>query len=401
MEKTKRQVRTLGQHFTTVNPFKHLAFKKWFEQISIDKRQIILEPFAGNGHLPRHIFEAGYDCDWVCTDVDKKVCGFNSGFLEVSNAEQKTAEVDNIKPTENAHRLPGDTREFKGVDVKFADVLKLNGRSFPKGISVCITNPPYLAKNVASRKGLKYQGFKDDLDVYQSALRLCLKNCEYVCAILPQSFLGQEHFWERAQSVVVFDSGMFDSTKHPVCMVLFGPVLKASVGTKRLEKKVNNAGRFEALHHHFGKHVELYYGNSFLGKIGDLIEQFKKFFPSETELKLYSDRIEFNVPSGRIGFRSTDDTKGPSIGAVAKSKLKIDVKKSNRNLTYIEVFAKIPVNVLIKKINEHISVYREQTQDVFLTAFKGMRSDGKWRRRLDYVTARALIVKVLIDNNAI
>lgn len=400
MEKTKRRVRTLGQHFTTVNPFKHLAFKKWFESIPSEQKKTILEPFAGNGHLPRHIYEAGYDCKWFCTDVDKNVCGLNSGLLEnciVSGDEHTCARTDSEV---------GSSRAFNGVEVVHADVLKLNGRYFPKGMSVCITNPPYLAKNVASRKGLKYQGFKDDLDVYQSALKLCLKNCEYVCAILPQSFLGQERFWERIQSVVLFDSGMFDSTKHPVCMVLFGAPSKSSrsLSESVFDNKTKDAefsSRFSVLHHHVGEHVDLYYGSSFLGKIGDLMEKFKRFFPSEETLKRYADKIEFNAPNGSIGFRNTDDTKGPSIGALQKSKLKIDVKKTNRNLTYVDVKTDMPIGVLIKKTNEHIRLYREQTQDIFLTAFKGMRTDGKWRRRLDYVTARALIMKVLIDNNAL
>ena len=43
--------------------------------------------------------------------------------------------------------------------------------------------------------------------------------------------------------------------------------------------------------------------------------------------------------------------------------------------------------------NELLATYREKTQDVFMTSFKGLRADGKYRRRLDFKTARAILAK--------
>ena len=41
--------------------------------------------------------------------------------------------------------------------------------------------------------------------------------------------------------------------------------------------------------------------------------------------------------------------------------------------------------------NQLLETYRTQTHDVLMTSFKGLRQDGKYRRRLDYATARALL----------
>jgi len=47
----------------------------------------------------------------------------------------------------------------------------------------------------------------------------------------------------------------------------------------------------------------------------------------------------------------------------------------------------------IKHANAILSEYREKTHDVFMTSFKGLRQDGKYRRRLDFKAARAILTK--------
>jgi len=52
----------------------------------------------------------------------------------------------------------------------------------------------------------------------------------------------------------------------------------------------------------------------------------------------------------------------------------------------------------IEKLNENLIKFREETKDIFLTPFKGLRKDKKYRRRLDYALARRLISEVVYWN---
>jgi hypothetical protein len=64
-----------------------------------------------------------------------------------------------------------------------------------------------------------------------------------------------------------------------------------------------------------------------------------------------------------------------------------EVSQSCRSITKI----KINKNINISKLNKKLNNFRDNTQDVFLTAFKGLRKDGMYRRRLDFTLARRLI----------
>ena len=93
----------LGQFYTTTDPFSISdAFSAWYQMVPKD--QTILEPFAGAGHLFSYV-----DANW-------------SGF--------------DLEPNH--------------PDIIQRDTIK----EFPTGYKVCITNPPYLAKTVVSRKKL-------------------------------------------------------------------------------------------------------------------------------------------------------------------------------------------------------------------------------------------------------
>ncbi|MBR2245831.1 MAG: hypothetical protein IJ880_02185, partial [Bacilli bacterium] len=74
------------------------------------------------------------------------------------------------------------------------------------------------------------------------------------------------------------------------------------------------------------------------------------------------------------------------------------IKTSSRNLTRISpVDIKIKnLPLFLKKCNEYLNWYRDHTEDVFLSPFKGLRTDGKYRRRLDYETAKAIMDTVIL-----
>jgi hypothetical protein len=73
-----------------------------------------------------------------------------------------------------------------------------------------------------------------------------------------------------------------------------------------------------------------------------------------------------------------------------------DIKISSRSFTRISGLPKhINLNDFLNECNIILKDYREKTKDVLMTSFKGLRKDGKYRRRLDFKTVRYIMNKAL------
>ena len=302
--------RAQGRFYTLGNPFVLKPFKRWAEQASISQTRI-LEPFAGANHI-------------IDTLIDLGLC-----------------------------------REFTSYDIKPND-KKVKERNtiadFPKGYDVCITNPPWLARNSATRRGLPYPQTKHD-DLYKHCLELCLNNCKDIAALIPASYLQSGLFRERLSSYILLHDTIFSDTENPVCLALF------------------NAEASDD--------VSIYYGDKPIGMLNALEEQLPE--PRQDR------RVRFNDPNGILGFISFDNTKEPSIRFCDADDIKnYRIKHSSRFITRISGdFGNL--SVLIKKLNNAIESFRHNTEDIFLTPFKGIREDGCYRRRMDYKLARRFI----------
>lgn len=299
-----------GQYFTRRNIFKHKAFYAWAKKANI-KNEVILEPFAGANFLIKMLQE-----------ID--LCNNYKSF--------------DINP-QNSNVIKQDT------------LLK-----FPKGYNIVITNPPYLAKNSATRRGIQ---FVDNIydDLYKYALEKCLNNVGYVGAIVPASFLNSGLFRNRLSYYISLPyTDMFLDTEHPVCLALFEPFVKDTI---------------------------IYEKDKKIGYLSEL----EKFIPIEkTNIK-----VEFNNPDGNIGLRGIDDTISNTISFVESFEIpKEKIKPTSRSLTRIKVNKNIDINLL----NEKLEQFRKKTSDIFLTPFKGIRKDGKFRRRLDFAFAKKLILSL-------
>ena len=203
-------------------PFQLEPFQTWAKEINLEQ-QIALEPFAGAKDIPRLIDAAHLQCqDWALFDID-----------------------------------PG----AKGVAQR--DTLA----DFPRGFNVCITNPPWLARNSATRRGLPFPEATDHDDLYKYALEQCLTYCGWVAAIIPEAFIRSGLFLQRLSDFISLvpqthspldkggrgvpvientrhnplDKGgrgvpvmpdkedrrvpvMFEDTEHPVGLALFTPI---------------------------------------------------------------------------------------------------------------------------------------------------------------------------------
>jgi hypothetical protein len=100
--------RELGQYYTVGNPFSLKPFQKWVRE-SNAKNEVVLEPFAGANNIIALLHRLNY------------------------------------------------AKYFKSYDIvpNSNDVIYRNSlEDFPVGYKVCITNPPWLAKNSATRRDL-------------------------------------------------------------------------------------------------------------------------------------------------------------------------------------------------------------------------------------------------------
>jgi len=298
-----------GQYFTRGNCFKLSPFTEWFRSIPNSNKIILIEPFAGDGSIQSLMTDAGYNNKWQLYDL-----------------------------------YPQSPNIVKNDSIA----------SCPKGKCI-ITNPPYLARNSATRRGLQFPQTVYD-DIYKLTLSKMLDSAPYVAAIIPESFITSGLFLNRISKVISLKLKMFDDTECPVCLALFSP----------------------------GNEFKVYSDNDLIGDMTKL----RQYLPSPRTTQQWV----FNSKNGDIGLIAVDDTKTNTIRFVRGDTIPSDsVKVSSRAITRILSNRHYNTGALIRKANAILINFRGDTQDVFLTSFKGIRKDGKYRRRLDYNLARDIL----------
>ncbi|MDR3049153.1 MAG: hypothetical protein LBV16_04860 [Elusimicrobiota bacterium] len=299
--------RELGQYYTVGNPFSLKPFARWAQKANLIN-EIVLEPFAGANNIISLLQDLGFAKKFRSYDIE-----------------------------------PNNKR------ILYRDSLK----DFPKGHKVCITNPPWLAKNSATRRGLSFPNPDYD-DIYKFALAKCLDNCDFVAAIIPESFIKAGIFHNRLFCVISLAYEMFNDTDAPACLALFMPKQTAD--------------------------FEIYRNNKRLGTY----YRMQEFIPQ----KQNNYSVQFNRQDGNLGLYAIDDTSSASIRFCDVDELSdYKVRQTCRSITKI----KIDKNLKIYRLNEILNDFRNMTQDIFLTAFKGLRKDGMYRRRLDWDLARRIV----------
>ena len=315
---TKRE---LGQYYTQTNPFIHPLFHEWMDLV--DKTTIFLEPFAGANNIVRLVAESGYEFPWKCYDIEPS--------------------MNNTCP------------EF---EVEYRDTIE----NFPQGHNVCITNCPYLGKSSARRRKIDYPWEEDDM--YKVCLRLMLDNCDYVAAIIPESFITARIHLDRLWGVISLTCKMFDDTECPVCLALFTPE-----GSSEIPVFSN----------------ELYLGTLEALRTCDLTGH------TSTHKWIFNDK------EGSLGVKTVDSQKTADCKFFYGENINPDsIKISSRAFTRVSGLpTDINRDLFIDKCNDLLTEYRELTKDVMMTSFKGLRQDGKYRRRLDFKTVRFILNKAL------
>jgi len=302
----------LGQYYTTTDPFNNSdAFRSWYQMVP---KTTILEPFAGAGHLFSYV-----DAVWDGYDI-----------------------------------------EPNHPDVEYRNTFKY----FPTGYRVCITNPPYLAKTVVSRKKLPVQLIHEDM--YLDALQLCLDNCEYVAAIIPSTFWNQRLFKDRLYAWDKFDMQLFSDTDAPAGVAYFVP------------HNVEHTRTFVN-----GEEIVLTSENT------PIKTDFPCTFNPPDLAPILCNGIDTNTQNN-IHLRVLQDKDVPSLVNDAGV-----CKNTNRN--HFPIASTMINEADLPAINALINQWRDETKDFFLTSFKSPMASGKYRKRISFLEIRWLLHRFYLD----
>lgn len=286
----------------------------------------VMDPFAGDGHL-LDVCKEKFNCDVYGFDIQNPKWQKNDSLINIPNPHN----------------------------------------------SIIVTNPPYLAKYSAKRKGVlseveKYFDSEFE-DLYQLALQKCIESADYVVAIIPETFLNSTFSKFYLSLVSVLEENPFDDTETPVCVACFSK-----------EKKQDG---------------DLYIGNEYCGKYEEIFRY---------RLGVIRDKdISFNKPNGQFALKAVDGTSADDRIRFIKSAdfqySRDKIKNSSRLLTYLDIpnIHDSEIEDFIKKANKNIEEMRLKTSDLIFSPFKGNNKIGKRRRRLDYTLARIIIEKTLIQ----
>lgn len=268
-----------------------------------------------------------------------------------------------------------DFKQKEGLDIDGGLGWKYNDSliNIPKlENAIIITNPPYLTNYSAKRKDIwssvkKYFFLSPYDDLYLIALDKMLNAQKYVVAIIPETFINSPFDKKRVYSINILEENPFNDTENPVCVVCFD----------------GENGSLDK--------VRVYKNSHFATSLGKLEEMRLK------PRNIYA--IKFNFLKGKLALRAIDSTNpNKKIAFMRKEELEQDynmagIKRSSRLITVIDIpkLDDKKLNELIKICNKILNKYREDTDDILLSPFKGNMKNGIRRRRLDYETARAII----------
>lgn len=280
-------------------------------------------------------------------------------FAGANNIPAMFSELDLLTDNWDCFDIePPKTNNYSKSIVTQRDTIK----DFPTGYKLSITNPPYLGKTSAATKKLPFPDTKYD-DLYKVCLECLLDNVEYVAAIIPETFIISGEFVDRLDTVISLTCKMFDDTKCPVCLALFNPVTSDT--------------------------FKIYRMNDFLGTQDELRGYIPKPFLNHS--------WKINDPQGIIGIKCVDSNDGPSVRfcrgeEIDSSKIKI----SSRSETRVSgLYDDINLDLFITTCNRILNEYRINTKDAFMAPFKNLRKDMKYRRRLDFATAKLIMSKAV------
>lgn len=247
----------------------------------------------------------------------------------------------------------------------------------PCDSALICTNPPYLAKYSARRKGvwaLVEHYFQDCAyeDLYQRAIERMLASGMPIVAIVPETFIASGLFRLHLDRIVVLERcNPFSTTETPVCVACFDPT-------------------------HPSAATSCYKDDAYLGPLETLENSAR--IRVEDAIKR---RIRFNVVTGALALKAVDGTQSEDrIRFMPAADFSYDpamIKASSRLMTriHVEGLDASQISILATLANQELERIRLDSRDMVLSPFKGNNKQGRRRRRLDYKLAREVIASAL------
>jgi hypothetical protein len=240
--------------------------------------------------------------------------------------------------------------------------------------TMIVTNPPFLARHSARRKGVlslarDYYRESGRDDLYQVALDRCRAAAETVVAIVPETFLLSDYPKDELAVLAVIEEPLFSDTDSPVSVACFD---------------ARRAGE-----------SAVFVGAEFVAGLPALLS----LRPSAPDRRV---RIRFNDASGRIGLRAVDGVDpADRIGFMLAADFpygRESVKHSSRLMTYVEApdVADGDLPSVLARANAILEESRRASRDLILAPFKGNNRAGVRRRRLDYAVARHVLAEAAV-----
>ena len=175
---------SLGSFYTTKSAWLTSEVRAFLEKALANSKGLLLDPFAGDGHLLEAI-----KSDSVLGPQVKQATGFD-------------IQGDLFPVNDSLLEIPNPKR------------------------AVIVTNPPYLANHSAKRKGVdqlvaRYFATSTQKNLYRIAIEKALESANYVVAIIPETFLLSTFPKHRLELAVVIQDSLFGDTDAPALVACF------------------------------------------------------------------------------------------------------------------------------------------------------------------------------------
>lgn len=300
-------MKTFCQHFTVRRTWITPSVRSWLDASLCASAGRVLDPFAGRGHVLD-----------VCRDMG--------------------------------------ARDIEGWDIDPRLGWRVNDSlaAVPATGRLIATNPPWMAMNSATAKGLPFPDTNFQ-DIYMLGLHRCLSEHKHVVAILPWSFTKSGQFRARLELIDCLDDPPFTDTKHPSCVACFGPEPATRCEVRR--------------------------NGTLIGMLDDLERM--DLTPKHNVC------MKFGL-TGQIGLRCADGKRPADRAKFCRPSELGQLRPSSRSKVLVSIDRRIDIG----ELNRRLEQWRAETNDMLMLPFRDRADDGRTRMRLSFAQARALIEAV-------
>lgn len=319
-----------GKYYTTKNVFlNNQVFNAFIDDFNLQNHPV-LEPFAGANHLTNHLL--AIKSDWKITTYDL---------------------------------WPNAAGVFQNDSI--------HNWIYGK-VDLVITNPPYLAKNKATKLKLNwaYNDYPYD-DLYKICLAKILNNCRYLIAIIPTTLIYSQRQCDQWLLSKLVKFQLINNNHNFVDANLLVAI-----------------GYFDANKNDQQINFSLYQDQDFVNTYQNLVWR-----PQKLNQNI---KVSFNDQNPNLVIKCIDGIRpDDQIRFLDCQEISRVIKNSDRQICQIRITGiKVDQN-LITKLNQKLLWLRSNQYHYLWTTFKSLNQTNQIRRRISFKLVRQVIQAVLAD----